>query len=62
MIEEAIDPRPTLESFERLIRAHAGVVETLRHDPESLARNWNDRASVWGNLSDFRHWIERARG
>ena len=61
MIEEAVDPRPPLETFEQLIRAHAGVIETLRHDPESLARNWNDRASAWGNLNDFRHWIERAR-
>jgi len=61
MIEEAVDPRPTHESFERLIRAHAGAGATLRHDPESLARNWNDRACVWGNLRDLRHWIERSR-
>lgn len=60
MIEEAFNPRPPLEAFERLIR-RMPAVETLRHDPESLARNWNDRAGAWRNLSDFRHWIERAR-
>ncbi len=61
MIDEAIDPRPAPETFERLIRAQAGVVEALRLDPESLARNWDERESVWRNLHDFHHWIERAR-
>lgn len=60
MIEESVDPRPALESFDRLIGAHPSLVEALRRDPASLARNWNDRESVWGNLRDFRHWIDRA--
>jgi hypothetical protein len=60
MIEEAIDPRPATESFEQLIGVHALTREVLRRDPAALARNWNDRESVWGNLRDFRHWIERA--
>jgi hypothetical protein len=61
MIEEALDPRPAPECFARMIGANADVIDALRLDPGSLARNWNDRESAWGNLRDFRHWIERAR-
>jgi hypothetical protein len=62
MIEDAIDPRPAQECFAQLIGTNTAILDALRIDPESLARNWNDRASAWGNLRDFRHWIERARG
>jgi hypothetical protein len=61
MIEEALDPRPALESFDRLIGAHPALLEALRRDPDALARNWNDRETAWGNVRDFNHWIERAR-
>ncbi len=61
MIEDALDPHPAPESFDRLIGTHPELVNALRADPATLARNWNDRESVWGNLRDFGHWIDRAR-
>jgi hypothetical protein len=60
MLDEAIDPRPVAQTFARMIGDPA-LVDALQRDPDSLARNWNDRQSVWANLRDFRHWIERAR-
>lgn len=61
MLEDAIDPRPPTDSFERLLGACTLLNEALARDPDAIARNWNDRETHWGNLRDFRHWIERAR-
>ena len=60
MIEDALDPRPAAEPFSHVIGTLDGTLAILCRDPAALARNWNDSESVWGNLRDFRHWIERA--
>ncbi len=48
MLEEALDPRPSLSSeFARLLAGSAAVPAV---SVDTLARIWNDDASFWTNL------------
>ena len=59
MIEDALDPRPSLDSIERWLGACTLVHDALARDPGLIARHWNERETHWSNLRDVRHWIER---
>jgi hypothetical protein len=59
MLEEALDPRPSLPlEFARILTGSAA-------DPavsvDTLARIWNDDASFWSNLRTLEYWTDRAR-
>ena len=58
MLEEALDPRPSLSSeFARLLTGSAAVPAV---SVETLARIWNDDASFWSNLRTLEYWTDRA--
>ena len=58
MLEEALDPRPTVPlEFGRLLPGAAAVHATA---PEALARIWNDDLSFWSNVRTLEYWIDRA--
>jgi hypothetical protein len=61
MLEDSIDPQPAHEQFARFLGAQTIAQGAIRGDTEAWARNWNDQESIWGNLRDIRHWIDRAR-
>jgi hypothetical protein len=60
MLEDAIDPRPQDDEFSRFLAARAA--ERLhRSTIEWWLRSWHDQKSVWTNLRNIEHWIERSR-
>ncbi len=59
MLEDAIDPRPLAEVLRQLDAPD--LLALLQRDPGTIARNWNDRRSVWANLGELQHWIARSR-
>jgi hypothetical protein len=59
MLEEALDPRPSLPlEFARLLTGSAAVPAV---SVETLAEIWNDDASFWSNLRTLEYWTDRAR-
>jgi hypothetical protein len=59
MLEEALDPRPSLPlEFARILTESADVPAV---SVETLARIWNDDASFWSNLRTLEYWTDRAR-
>jgi hypothetical protein len=59
MLEEALDPRPSLSlEFARILNGSAAVPAV---SVDTLAQHWNDDASFWSNLSTLEYWTERAR-
>ena len=61
MLEDTLDPRPSPDQFARRLVACAPETSD-RRAVEAWLRNWNDRESIWANLSNLQHWIDRARG
>ena len=61
MLEDTLDPRPPPEQFARRLAACAPEAVDRLAMEEGL-RSWNDRESIWANLSNLQHWIDRARG
>jgi hypothetical protein len=59
MLEESLDPRPSLPLELARVRTGSNVLEALPTD--LLAQVWNDDASYWSNLRTLGDWIERAR-
>ena len=59
MLEEALDPRPSLSlEFARILNGSA-VMPAVSVD--TLAQVWNDDASFWSNLRTLEYWTDRAR-
>jgi hypothetical protein len=59
MLEEALDPRPSLPlDFARML---ANSAETQAVSAAALAQIWNDDASFWSNLRTLEYWTDRAR-
>ncbi|MEY2853257.1 MAG: hypothetical protein RL030_389 [Pseudomonadota bacterium] len=58
MLEESLDPRPTLPLD--FASALAGTVAPAAVPVELLAQAWNDNASFWRNLRTLEYWIDRA--
>jgi hypothetical protein len=59
MLEEALDPRPSLpHDFARLLTGSAAIPAV---SVEALAQIWNDDASFWSNLRTLEYWTDRAR-
>ena len=59
MLEEALDPRPSLPlEFARLLTGPAAVPAV---SVETLAEIWNDDASFWSNVRTLEYWTDRAR-
>jgi hypothetical protein len=61
MLEEAVDPRPPQDQFARFLANQLGAAASGPQTVESWLRGWNDRDSVYTNLRNIEHWIERAR-
>lgn len=56
MLEEALDPRPSLElAFAAVMRAQAA--EAADFAARHLDQFWDDRASGWTNLRSLEHWL-----
>jgi len=60
MLEESTDPRPQHDAFARFL-ATCATPGTPPHTIEAWLRSWSDQHSVWTNLRDIGHWIERSR-
>ncbi len=59
MLEEALDPRPSLQlEFARIFSGSAAIPAI---SVDTLARIWNDDASLWSNLRTLEYWTDRAR-
>jgi hypothetical protein len=59
MLEEALDPRPSLPlEFARILTGSAAAPAV---SVDTLARIWNDDASFWSNLRTLEYWTDRAR-
>ena len=59
MLDEALDPRPSLPlEFARIMTGSAAVPAV---SVDTLAQIWNDDASFWSNLRTLEYWTERAR-
>ena len=59
MLEEALDPRPSLSlESARLLTGPAAVPAV---SVETMAEIWNDDASFWSNLRTLEYWTDRAR-
>jgi hypothetical protein len=59
MLEEALDPRPSLPlEFARILTGSAAVPVV---SVDTLASIWNDDASFWSNLRTLEYWTDRAR-
>lgn len=59
MLEEALDPRPSLPL--ELARTLTGSVAVPAVSVDTLARIWNDDTSFWSNLRTLEYWTDRAR-
>ena len=58
MLEEALDPRPSLPlEFARILTGTAAVPAV---SVDTLAQIWNDDASFWSNLRTLEYWTDRA--
>ena len=58
MLEEALDPRPSLPlEFARILTGSAAVPAV---SVDTLAQIWNDDASFWSNLRTLEYWTDRA--
>ncbi len=59
MLEEALDPRPSLPlEFARILTGSAAIPAV---SVDTLAQIWNDDASFWSNLRTLEYWTDRAR-
>ena len=59
MLEESLDPRPSLPlEFARILTGSAAVPAV---SVDTLAQIWNDDASFWSNLRTLEYWTDRAR-
>ncbi len=59
MLEESLDPRPSLPR--ELARVLTGSPTLASVPVDVLAQAWNDNASFWSNLRTVEYWIARAR-
>ena len=58
MLEEALDPRPSLPlEFARILTGSAAIPAV---SVDTLAQIWNDDASFWSNLRTLEYWTDRA--
>ena len=58
MLEEALDPRPSLPlEFARILTGSAAIPAV---SDDTLAQIWNDDASFWSNLRTLEYWTDRA--
>ena len=58
MLDEALDPLPSLPSeFARIFSGSAAVPAV---SADTLAQIWNDDASFWSNLRTLEYWTDRA--
>jgi hypothetical protein len=60
MLEESIDPRPQQDAFARYLALRPDR-ERVAGVPETWLGAWRDQDSVWANLLNIEHWIERSR-
>ena len=59
MLDEALDPRPSMPlEFARILTGSAAVPVV---SVDTLAQIWNDDASFWSNLRTLEYWTDRAR-
>lgn len=59
MLEESLDPRPSLPR--ELAHVLTGAPTPASVPIDVLAQAWNDNASFWSNLRTVEYWIDRAR-
>jgi hypothetical protein len=59
MLEEALDPRPSLPL--ELARVLTGTPAAPSTAAATLAQIWNDDVSPWSNLRTLEYWTDRAR-
>ena len=60
MLEESLEPRPQHEAFARFMAVRAAE-RAERGAAEQWLNSWHDHESVWTNLRNIEHWIERSR-
>ena len=58
MLEEALDPRPSLPL--EFARVSTGSATVPAVSVATLAQIWNDDASFWSNLRTLEYWTDRA--